>query len=106
MLPVLGITAISGIFYPITRFPPWLQDIAQVFPVYWLGLGMRSALLPADLAAAEIGGSWRHLATLGVLGGWAVLGLAVAPIMLRRMARRESGSSVAARRQWAMQRVG
>jgi ABC-2 type transport system permease protein len=106
MLPFLGLTAISGIYYPITRFPAWLCDIAQVFPVYWLGLGMRSALLPADMAAAEIGGSWRSLATVGVLGGWAVLGLTIAPIVLRRMARRESGSSVAARRQRAMQRVG
>ena len=62
----------SGIFYPITNFPVWLQWIAQVFPVYWLGLGMRSALLPGDLAAVEIGHSWRHLETVGVLGAWAV----------------------------------
>ena len=34
-----------------------------------------------------------------MLGAWAVLGLVVAPIVLRRMARRESGSSVAARRE-------
>src|SRR5262249_52686358 len=46
MFPVMGLVAISGIFYPIASFPVWLQDIAQVFPLYWLGLGMRSALLP------------------------------------------------------------
>jgi ABC-2 type transport system permease protein len=67
---------------------------------------MRSALLPNDLAAVEIGHSWRHLETLGVLGAWAVVGLVIAPIMLRRMARHESGSSVAARREKAMQRIG
>lgn len=105
MLPLMGLIAISGIFYPITSFPSWVQGMAQVFPVYWLGLGMRSALLPSDLAAVEIGGSWRHLETLGVLGLWAVVGLTVAPIVLRRMARRESGSSVAARRDKALQRV-
>ena len=66
---------------------------------------MRSALLPDELAAVEIGHSWRHLETLGVLGAWAVVGLVLAPIVLRRMARRESGSSVAARREKAMQRV-
>ncbi|MGP4019755.1 ABC transporter permease [Saccharopolyspora sp. 5N708] len=105
MLPMMGLISISGIFYPITGFPQWLQWIAQVFPMYWLGLGMRSALLPDALAAAEIGGSWRHLETVGVLGVWAVIGLVVAPMVLRRMARRESGSSVAARREKAMQRV-
>lgn len=105
MLPFMGLTAISGIFYPITSFPVWLQWIAQFFPVYWLGLGMRSALLPGSLVSVEIGDSWRHLETLGVLGIWAVIGLVLAPMVLRRMARRESGSSVAERREKAMQRV-
>lgn len=105
-LPVMGLIAISGIFYPITSLPHWLQWIAQVFPMYWLGLGMRSALLPASAVSVEIGQSWRSLETLGVLGAWAVLGLVLAPIVLRRMARRESGSSVAARREKALRRVG
>ncbi|MGN9908233.1 ABC transporter permease [Phytohabitans sp. LJ34] len=105
MLPLMGLIATSGIFYPITNFPVWLQWIAQVFPVYWLGLGMRSALLPDSMAAVEIGESWRHLEMVGVLGAWAVLGLVVAPIVLRRMARRESGSRVAERREKAMQRI-
>lgn len=105
MLPVMGLVAISGIFYPIGSMPEWVQGLAQVFPIYWLGLGMRSAMLPDNLAAVEIGESWRHLETLGVLGAWAAAGLLVAPMVLRRMARRESGSSVAARREKAMQRV-
>ncbi len=105
MLPVMGLVAVSGIFYPIGSMPEWVQGLAQVFPIYWLGLGMRSAMLPDNLAAVEIGESWRHLETLGVLGAWAVAGLVVAPMVLRRMARRESGSSVAARREKAMQRV-
>jgi ABC-2 type transport system permease protein len=104
-LAVGGLIAISGIFYPITHLPHWLQWVGQVFPLYWLGLGMRSALLPAGLASVEIGHSWRHLATFGVLSLWAVVGLMVAPVLLRRMARREAGSSVAARREKAMQRV-
>ncbi|GAA3668000.1 ABC transporter permease [Nonomuraea antimicrobica] len=104
-LPMLGLIAVSGVFYPITVLPEWAQAIAQVFPVYWLGLGMRSALLPDGAVAVEIGESWRHLETAGVLAAWAVLGLAVAPIVLRRMARGESGSTVAARRERALQRV-
>jgi ABC-2 type transport system permease protein len=104
-LPVLGVIAISGIFYPITVLPGWLAATAQVFPIYWLGLGMRSALLPLDAVGIEIGRSWRHLETVGVLGAWAVLGLLLAPVVLRRMARRESGSTVAERRERALQRV-
>jgi ABC-2 type transport system permease protein len=73
--------------------------------MYWLGLGMRSALLPDSAVVVEIGQSWRPWATLGVLAAWAVIGLVLAPILLRRMARRESGSSVAARRERALQRV-
>jgi ABC-2 type transport system permease protein len=105
-LPVMGLIAISGIFYPITALPGWLQGIAQAFPMYWLGLGMRSALLPDAAVSVELGGSWRHLETIGMLGAWAVLGLVVAPIVLRRMARRESGSSVAERREKLLQRIG
>ena len=105
-VPVIGLIAISGIFYPITALPEWLQIIGQIFPVYWLGLGMRSALLPADAAALEIGESWRHLETAGVLGAWAIAGLVVAPILLRRMARRESGSRVAQRRENLQARIG
>ncbi len=104
MLPFGALTAISGIFYPITHLPGWLQGIGQVFPMYWAGLGMRSALLPPSLAAVEIDGSWRHWLVLLVLAAWAVAGLLAAPPMLRRMARRESGSRVAARRERALVR--
>jgi ABC-2 type transport system permease protein len=105
-LPIMGMGAISGIFYPITALPGWVQGIAQVFPMYWLGLGMRSALLPDSAVVVEIGQSWRPLPTLAVLLAWTVIGLALAPVLLRRMARREAGSSVAERREKAMQRVG
>lgn len=105
VLPMMGTVAISGIFYPITALPTWLQSIGQVFPTYWVGLGMRAALLPDAAVAAEIGHSWRHLETIGVLGVWAALGLIVAPVVLRRMARHESGSAVAARRDKALQRM-
>ncbi|MEQ0564433.1 ABC transporter permease [Amycolatopsis sp. NEAU-NG30] len=106
VLPVMGLGAISGIFYPIIALPGWVQTVAQVFPMYWLGLGMRSALLPDSAVIVEIGHSWRPLPTLAVLLAWSVIGLTLAPILLRRMARREAGSSVAERREKAMQRVG
>jgi len=106
ILPIFGLVAISGIFYPITAMPGWLQGVAQIFPIYWLGLGMRSVFLPDSLAAVELTHSWRHLETFGVLIFWAVLGMTLAPVILRRMARRESGSAVAARRERALATMG
>lgn len=105
MLPIGALAAISGVFYPINAMPDWVQTLAQFFPVYWLGHGMRAALQP-DAVAAEIGGGWRYVEMVGVLGAWALVGLLIAPVVLRRMARRESGSAVEARRQQALQRYG
>jgi ABC-2 type transport system permease protein len=105
MLPIGGLVAVSGIFYPITHLAGWLQGIGQVFPVYWLGLGMRAALLPSNLSAVELGGSWRLPFVFLALALWSLLGLTAAPVVLRRMARRESGSRVAERRERAMLRT-
>jgi ABC-2 type transport system permease protein len=105
MLPIGALATISGIFFPVQALWGWVQVVAQVFPMYWIGLGMRSAFLPDDAAALEIGGSWRTLETVGVLGAWALLGLLVTPLVLRRMARRQSGSQVEAARQAALQWV-
>lgn len=104
MLGTMVLFAISGIFTPIATQPAWMQWAGQAFPPYWLGLGVRSALLPGNLAAVEIGHSWRPLATAGVLGAWAIAGLVLAPVLLRRAARREAGSSVAARRERVLSR--
>ncbi|TDP43165.1 ABC transporter permease [Nocardia ignorata] len=104
-IPLMGLIAISGVFYPITALPGWLQVLGQLFPMYWLALGMRSALLPGEAVGIELDQSWRHLETVGVLGIWAVVGLALAPLVLRRMARHESGATMATRREKAMQRA-
>lgn len=88
----------SGIFFPITVLPTWLhwlQSVAEAFPFYWVGLGARSALLPAEMVTVEIGQSWRTLEMFAVLGVWAVIGFLLAPMLLRRMARRQSGSAIA-----------
>lgn len=104
MLASMLLIAISGIFYPITAMPTWLQWVGQIFPFYWLGLGTRSAMMPAGAEAAEIGDSWRTVEMFGVLGVWAVVGLVLAPIVLRRMARRQTGSAIAAARDKVMTR--
>ena len=104
-LPVMLLGGISGIFFPIQALWGWVQGVAQVFPMYWLGLGMRSAFLPDEALVMEIGGSWRTTETVVVLAAWAVAGALVAPRVLRRMARRQSGSQVEAAREQALQWV-
>jgi ABC-2 type transport system permease protein len=105
MLPVLVLIGISGIFFPIQQLWGWVQVVAQIFPMYWVGLGMRSAFLPEAAAALEIGGSWRTLETVAVLTAWAIAGSLIAPMVVRRMARRQSGSQVEAAREQALQWV-
>lgn len=100
-----GIVMVSGIFLPLITLPEWLQVIGQILPLYWLGLLLRSVLLPENLVVIELGDSWRMLEAFGVLGAWAVVGLVVAPPLLRRMARRESGSVLERSREKALQRV-
>ena len=101
----IGLAMVSGLFFPVQVLWGWVQVVVQAFPVYWLGLGLRSSFLPAEAAALEIGGSWRTFETIAVLGAWSAVGLLLGPVLLRRMARRESGSAVEARRQQALQRT-
>jgi ABC-2 type transport system permease protein len=105
MLPIMVLTGISGIFFPVQALWGWVQVVAQVFPMYWLSLGMRSAFLPDSAAVIEVGASWRPVQTALVLGAWALLGMLVVPGVLRRMARRQSGSQVEAAREQAVQWV-
>jgi ABC-2 type transport system permease protein len=106
MAPLVGLVMISGILGPIDNLWGWVQGVAQVFPMYWLGLGMRTAFLPDSAVTYELGDSWRTVEVFGVLGAWAIAGLVLAPIVLRRMARREAGSLVEARKQEQLQRIG
>lgn len=105
MLPIVLLSAISGIFVPIQAMWGWVQAVAQVFPIYWIGLGMRSAFLPDAAVTVEMGDSWRTGMTVLVLGAWAVFGLLVTPRVLRRMARRQSGSQVQDAKEAALQWV-
>jgi ABC-2 type transport system permease protein len=105
MLPVLILVGISGIFYPVQQLWGWVGVIAQIFPIYWLGLGMRSAFLPDSAATGEIAEAWRTPETALVLAAWAAIGMAVTPLVLRRMSRRQTGATVEAAREAALQWV-
>lgn len=104
MIPVIGLLCVSGIFFPLTAMPQWVQITAQVFPLKWIAQGVRSSMLPDAALVAETGQSWQHWETFGVLGAWILLGLLLAPRLLLNSSRRESGSRLTARRELVGQR--
>ncbi|WP_432512821.1 ABC transporter permease [Kineococcus sp. SYSU DK001] len=97
-LSLMGLTAVSGVFYPLVAHAPWMQVTGQVFPLYWIGLGLRSAFLPAEAVTAEIDASWRIAECVTVLGVWSVAGTTTALVLLRRAARRQGGTRLRPRR--------
>ena len=69
---------ISGVFIVSTAFPTWLMRVAEVFPLYWISAGMRSALLPDWIYSTftfASDGQPRPLLGAVVLGVWFVVGL-------------------------------
>ncbi|MFZ3562252.1 ABC transporter permease [Streptomyces sp. BH055] len=97
MLPVMALLVTSGAVFPLTVLPVPLQQAASVFPLKWMAQGLRSALLPDAARAAEPAGSWELPMVALVLTAWAVLGFLLAIPLLRRAARRESGSRLTER---------
>ena len=67
----------SGVFFVFSELPPWMQEVAAVFPLKWLVQGMRSVFLPDTAAVAEPAGSWEHGMIALVLTAWVVVGVLV-----------------------------
>jgi ABC-2 type transport system permease protein len=66
---------ISGVFFLFSALPTWMQTVAAVFPLKWMGQGLRSVFLPEELAASEPAGSWELGRVALVLTAWCVVGL-------------------------------
>ncbi len=103
MLPTMALLFTSGTVFPSTSLPLPVQQVAAVFPLKWMAQGLRSALLPDAARTAEAAGSWELPMVALVLTAWAVLGFLLAVPLLRRAARRESGSRLSARHRKAAQ---
>ncbi|WP_282085264.1 ABC transporter permease [Streptomyces tendae] len=103
MLPVMGLLVTSGTVFPITSLPVPVQEVASLFPLKWMAQGLRAALQPDAARTAEAAGSWELPLVALVLTAWTVLGFLLAVPLLRRAARRESGSRLSARRRRAEQ---
>lgn len=66
---------ISGVFFVFTALPPWMQQVAALFPLKWMCQGMRSVFLPDSFSVQEPAGSWELGKVALVLGLWCVGGL-------------------------------
>jgi ABC-2 type transport system permease protein len=80
---------ISGVFFPFTELPSWMQQVAAIFPLKWICQGMRAAFLPDSFAAAEPAGSFELGKVALVLGAWCVAGLILSLLFFRWTTKRD-----------------
>lgn len=73
---MLPMAFLSGSFFPLDMMPGWLQQIAQVFPLYYLNDGVGDAL-------NGTGSTQDLLLQLGVIGGFAVVFTVIAAKVFR-----------------------
>ncbi|MBR8740437.1 ABC transporter permease [Nocardiopsis sp. MG754419] len=75
VIPFLLLQFTSGVFVPVMAMPDWVLTGASLFPLLWMGQGMRAAFFPDEMASMEATGGWDlHLVALA-LGIWCVVGL-------------------------------
>ncbi len=72
---VLVLQFTSGVFFQYDELPPWMQQMAALFPLKWLCQGMRSVFLPDSFQQQELAGSWELGRTALVMAAWSVAAL-------------------------------
>jgi ABC-2 type transport system permease protein len=80
---------ISGVFFVYTELPPWMQQVAALFPLKWLCQGMRAVFLPDSFATLEVAGSWELGRVALILGGWCALAFVLCLLTFRWTNRRD-----------------
>jgi ABC-2 type transport system permease protein len=69
---ILPLSFISGIWYPLNGAPPWVLDIAKLFPVEHLASALHAAFDPINHASAFSGSDFL------AMGIWLVIGIRLA----------------------------
>jgi ABC-2 type transport system permease protein len=80
---------ISGVFFVFTDLPPWMRQVASIFPLKWMCQGMRAVFLPDAFAAQEPAGGFELGRVALVLVVWCVGGLALCLTTFRWASRRD-----------------
>ena len=73
----------SGVYFVYTTLPPWMQDVAAVFPLKWMAQSMRGVFLPAGFAVNESGHSYQFVHAAVILSVWTLLGIALCRFTFR-----------------------
>jgi ABC-2 type transport system permease protein len=81
---------ISGVFFVFTELPPWMQQVAALFPLKWMCQGMRAVFLPEAFGAQEPAGGFELGAVALVLLAWCIGGLVLC-LTTFRWTRRQDG---------------
>ncbi|MEV5704243.1 ABC transporter permease [Actinoallomurus sp. NPDC052274] len=88
-VPYLVLQFISGVYFTFGDLPSGVQQAGALFPLKWISQGLRSALLPDTLLAAEPAHTWEHGRTALVLAAWGVAGLVLCLTTFRWKRRRD-----------------
>lgn len=83
VLPFMVLQFISGVYFVFSDMPAAMQQIGALFPLKWLGQGLRSVFLPDELQKVEVGGAWDHGTVALVLTAWLIASLVVAATTFR-----------------------
>lgn len=86
---VLILQFLSGIYFPFSQIPDWVQTFSGVFPLRWMAQAMRSVFLPDFMVTQEPGDTWALGTGAIVMGVWLVVGLALAFRFFRWQARKD-----------------
>lgn len=79
MVPVvLVLQFISGVYFPFSQIPDWMQNIAGFFPLKWMAQAMRGVFLPDFMRSQEPHNSWEFGTGAIVVAIWLVIGLVLA----------------------------
>jgi ABC-2 type transport system permease protein len=84
-LPFIILQFLSGVFIRFSLIQSdVMRNIASIFPLRWMALGVRSVFLPdAYVREGEIPASWQHDKTLAMLGIWLLVSFALCMVTFR-----------------------
>lgn len=83
VLPFMVLQFISGVFFVFSDMPEAMQQFGALFPLKWIGQGLRSVFLPDSLQVIEPAGAWEHGTTALVLAAWIVVCLVLSVTTFR-----------------------
>jgi ABC-2 type transport system permease protein len=81
---------VSGVFFVFTQLPPWMQQLASLFPLKWMCQGMRAVFLPDTFGVEEPAGGYELGTVALVLAAWCLGGLILCLLTFRWTSKRDS----------------